>query len=199
MPGKQRALAFVGVSCISLIGILGCQSVEPVSPKPVSPEPRSDARLAERVERLRQDDLPSDPHILESMAKLMFEQQNYPKAIDLLRRVLAIVPAAYPKRCDLLKLRAEAFLSIEDEEAAFENLRECLRVEPNDAEALFSLGGLLMSRHSDEPASVREAVLVWQQLLKRVPDYPQNEMVRKALRRTAQLDDISGELKITDK
>jgi tetratricopeptide (TPR) repeat protein len=199
MPGKQSAIAIVVLSCVAVMGGFGCQSVEPASPIPPLPALRNHAQLAERVERLGEDRIPSDPHLLESMAKLMFEQQNYPRAIDLLRRALAMVPAANPKRCDLLKLRAEAFLNIEDEESAFENLRECLRVDPNDAEALFSLGGLLMSRHADEPASVAEGIEVWQQLLKRVPDYPQNEMVRKALRRLTQIDDNTGEIKKADK
>jgi tetratricopeptide (TPR) repeat protein len=181
----RSSLAVIVAIYTLLLGVFGCRSAEPTPSPSQSPARRDDATLAKRVLKLGEGDLPTDPHILESMAKLMLKQQNYPKAIDLLRRALL----SDPKRCDLLKLRAEAFLNIEDEEAAFDDLRKCLRIDPNDADALFTLGGLLAGRHSDEPVSVKEAIVAWQHLLQCAPDYPQNEMVRKALPRLIQLID----------
>jgi predicted Zn-dependent protease len=141
------------------------------------------------------DRIPDDPAVLEPAAKLFHQQGRYPRAVDLYRRLLELEPG----RCDILQLRAQAQLALEDEAAAFESLRSCTRTCPEDGECLFTLGGLLASRHSDEPESLAEAVLLWEKFLKVAGDSKQKQMVSRALPRLRQQLGKQEEKSETDK
>lgn len=146
--------------------------------------------LWDRAERI-----PDDPRLLESAARLFHQRGRYPRAVDLYRRLLRLDP----RRCDILRLRAQAFLSLEDEAAAFDSLRSCTEHCPKDAECLFTLGGLLASRHSSEKASLTEAVSLWERFLLVAEDSRRSEMVRRALPRLRQQLESKAEGTETDK
>jgi predicted Zn-dependent protease len=146
--------------------------------------------LWDRAERI-----PDDPRLLESAGRLFHQRGRYPRAIDLYRRLLRLEP----RRCDILRLRAQAFLSLQDEAAAFDSLRSCTEHCPKDAECLFTLGGLLASRHSGEEASLTEAVSLWERFLLVAGDSRQKQMVRRALPRLRQQIEKKEEEGKTDK
>jgi tetratricopeptide (TPR) repeat protein len=157
-----------------LVGFSGCLESEPGTPQEKTDDATLMGKLWDHADRI-----PDDPKLLESTAKLFHQRGRYPRAIDLYRRLLQLEP----KRCDVMQLRAQAFLSLEDEPAALDSLRACARTCPQDTECLFTLGGLLASRHPEEPESLAEAISLWERFLKAAGDSRQKQMVSRALPR----------------
>ena len=182
------------IACLLLLlGLAGCPESEPRAPH--APLKKTDdatlmGKLWDHADRI-----PDDPKLLESAAKLFHQQGRYPRAVDLYRRLLRLDP----QRCDILRLRAQAFLSLEDEAAAFDSLRSCTRTCPQDTECLFTLGGLLASRHSQEPESLAEAVSLWERFLSWAGDSKQKQMVSRALPRLRQQLEMKKKSGQTDK
>jgi tetratricopeptide (TPR) repeat protein len=182
----MRTLAWI----LLLAGCAGCQE----NGRRVLAEKSGDATLMGKLWD-HADRIPDDPQLLESAAKLFHQQGQYPRAVDLYRRLLELDP----KRCDVMQLRAQAFLSLEDEAAAFDSLRSCAQACPKDTECLFTLGGLLASRHPQEAESLSEAVRLWEKYLAAAEDSKQKDMVRRALPRLRQQLEKKEERDKTDK
>jgi tetratricopeptide (TPR) repeat protein len=160
---------------VFIAGLLALSSGCPKESPPKN-QRESDQVLAERL--LKQANrLPEDAALLESAAKLFMDQQRWLEAVDTYRRLLLITPS----RCDLLLQRAQAWLELEDDEAAFVDYRACLQSDPNNLEGLFALGGLLAIRYGEERTSLAEAVSLWERYLKADPKGERFEMVRRAL------------------
>ena len=148
--------------------------------EPMAPEPlligQDDVMMAGRL-AARVDELPADPKLQMAALRLLLAEERAPEALAVSLRLVR----AKPEDCPAWRLRAQAFLILEDEGAAFDALRRCLNARPNDAETLFSLGGMLAARHGDEAASLEEAEQLWTHLLKQHPDFPQAPMIQGAL------------------
>jgi predicted Zn-dependent protease len=170
--------------------VAGCPESGPRASQKEADDATLMGELWDRAERI-----PDDPRLLESAAKLFHQRGRYPRAVDLYRRLLRLDP----RRCDILRLRAQAFLSLEDEAAAFDSLRACTRICPGDTECLFTLGGLLASRHPKEEKSLAEAVSLWGRFLSVAGDSKQKQMVRRALPRLRQQLEKKEEGGETDK
>lgn len=179
------------VAGLLLLAVLsGCSEGEPGALRAGTDDAALAEKLWDHAERI-----PDDPRLLEPAAKLFHRQGRYPRAVDLYRRLLQLDP----RRCDVMRLRAQAFLSLEDEASAFDSLRSCARTCPRDTECLFTLGGLLASRHSQEPESLAEAVSLWERFLLLAGDSKQKQMVSRALPRLRQQLEKKGEGDETDK
>ena len=170
---KSRTSIFF--CCLFFFCLFSVWSCEPKAPEPLligQDDGMMAGKLSERV-----DELPADPKLQMAALRLLLSEERAPEALAVSLKLVQ----ARPKDCAAWRLRAQAFLSLEDEGAAFDALRRCLEAQPNDAETLFSLGGMLAARHGDEPASLNEAERLWTRLLKQYPDFPQAAMVHGAL------------------
>lgn len=157
---------------VLFLGALACQDGAP-QPLPLKVDDAAMAgAIADRV-----DELPADPALGLAACRMLLSEGKAPEALDLSLRLVK----AQPENCQAWRLRAQAFMALEDERGAFDALRSCLRARPDDAETLFSLGGMLAARHGDEPASLRESEELWTRLLERHPEHPQVGMVKRAL------------------
>ncbi len=160
---------------IFFAGLFSCMACEPEASRPLligQDDGMMAGKLSERV-----DELPADPKLQMAALRLLLSEERAPEALAVSLKLVQ----ARPKDCAAWRLRAQAFLSLEDEGASFDALRRCLEAQPSDAETLFSLGGMLAARHGDEPASLNEAEQLWTRLLKQHPDFPQAAMVHGAL------------------
>ncbi|MBN2495822.1 MAG: hypothetical protein JXR96_14625 [Deltaproteobacteria bacterium] len=164
------ALALLALACEQP------QRIEPMAGRARAGAGLSDAELAAELAR-RHAALPDEARLLEPAARLLCSQDRHPECVDVTRRLLELEPG----RCDIWRMRARAWLAIEDEHAAFEDLRACLRHDPDDVESLFSLGGLLAARHPDEASSLAEAISRWTRLVELAPRHPRAGMVGRAL------------------
>ena len=183
---SRRVIRRVAVAVAGLW--LACADPEPGERTAAPGAGTSEAELARQVKG-RLESLPDDPELLLSSARLLLSQGSVPEGIQVLRRLVKLDAS----RCDAFQLLADAYLELEDEEAAYGSLRACLAAKPDHREVLFSLGGMLASRHPDEPESLREAISLWERFQAVAGPDPHVQMVNRALPRLKQrLEGMQG-------
>jgi tetratricopeptide (TPR) repeat protein len=177
---EARALA---AGALALAILCGCRTDPP--PADAGAGPLAGDRRAGALP----DRLPDDPDLLRRMAASFMEQERFFDAAAVLARLCALAP----EDRDSHRLLSDALLEIGDEEGGLAALRKLIERNPDDVEALFTLGGLLASRHADEAASLTEAVALWERYLEKAKDDPHATMVRAALPRIKQRIEKMGE------
>ncbi|HEX6861045.1 MAG TPA: c-type cytochrome biogenesis protein CcmI [Caulobacteraceae bacterium] len=106
---------------------------------------------------------PRDPEPLKNLALAEMASDNYPAAVEALRKALALAPA----RADLWSMLGEVFVAQgkgevgEDARAAFD---EALRIDPRAQGARYFLG-----RSDIQAGRVAQGLAVWQTLLDELP------------------------------
>jgi tetratricopeptide (TPR) repeat protein len=177
-PGPlRRGIGLIAASWL----MLSCSQPASGERSAASGAGTSEAELARQVKG-RLERLPDDPDLLLSSAKLLLTQGSVPEGVLVLRRLVKLDA----DRCDAYQLLADAYLELEDEEAAFASLRACLAANPDHREVLFSLGGMLASRHPDEMDSLKEAISLWERYQAVAASDPHSQMVIRALPRLKQ-------------
>jgi cytochrome c-type biogenesis protein CcmH/NrfG len=169
-----------------LVGaVVACEKKDkpPVSdaPPPVASAGPSqpDPRIAQAMEevlayKVRVDKDPNDVEALEAMGNANVSLRRFDHATVWYERALKVDPNRHATRTNLaLALR---FLGKSDE--AIAELKRVLAKDPKNADAIYSLGVILLEDKKDEQGAVAR----WEALIKAHPDDPRTPQLRQMVK-----------------
>lgn len=116
---------------------------------------------------------PNNAGLLETIADIYYDSQQYPTAIDYYQRCLNVQPSNTSVRTDM----ATAIWYTGNADGAITEFNKSLSYEPTKAATLFNLGIVLWQGKHD----VAGAVAAWQKLLSANPNYENKEKVQQLI------------------
>jgi len=120
-------------------------------------------------------DNPNDFDAIVKLGNLYYDGQAYQQAIDYYQKALNIQPNNPDVRTDM----GTAYWYTGNADQAIANFEKSLALRPNHPGTLFNLGIVKWQGKKDPQA----AIVVWEQLLKTNPDYPQKDQVQMLIER----------------
>jgi len=145
---------------------LGNQGMQQM-PSPADMQKMADTQAAPLIEKFKAD--PNNAGLLESIANVYYDAQQYPTAIDYYQKALKIEPANTGVRTDM----ATAIWYTGDADTAITEFQKSLSYEPNKSNTLFNLGIVQWQGKMD----IDKAVATWQKLLATNPNYEGKDKV----------------------
>lgn len=115
---------------------------------------------------------PNDPELLAKLGYIYYVTRNFNEASGYYKRSVAIKDNAVV-RTEL----GRAYYYAGDPDSAIAEFEKVLKVDPNNANALYNLGLIKWQHKFDADA----AVAAWQQLLKKNPNHPRRAEVEKLI------------------
>jgi cytochrome c-type biogenesis protein CcmH/NrfG len=145
-------------------------------PTPEQQKAMVDQAAAPLLESLK--NTPNDFDTIVKLGNLYYDGQQFPQAIDYYQRALKI----QPDNPDVITDLGTAFWYTKDADRAITEFQKSLKIRPNHAGTLFNLG-IVRWQGKNDPAG---AVVAWQELLKRNPNYPQRQQVEEIIAKAKQ-------------
>ena len=132
-----------------------------------------DAGEVRRLEAAVQNS-PQDLRALVALGNLYFDANQYPKAINVYRRALAVDPNNPDVRTDL----GIMYRALNDYDGAIREFREAARLDPTHKNSRFNLGVVLQHDKKDMDG----AITAWEEFLGVEPSGERAEMARVEVR-----------------
>ncbi len=149
----------------------------PPPPGTAAPQKLTPEMLAELSKPL-EDKLKENPSDFDTIVKLgniYYDNQSYPKAIEIYERALKLKP----DNADVLTDVGTAYWYTGSTDKALTLFEKALKSDPKHAGTLFNMG-VVMWQGKQDPKGAVEA---WERLLKSNPDYPQRQQVEELIGR----------------
>ena len=143
----------------------------PTAPPSQQRQQFAETQAAPLLAQLKAD--PNNAGLLENIADIYYDSQQYPAAIDYYQRCLKVQPSNTSVRTDM----ATAIWYTGNADVAITEFNKSLTYEPTKANTLFNLGIVLWQGKHD----VAGAVAAWQKLLAANPNYENKEKVRQLI------------------
>ena len=144
------------------------------APQQQGASPEMLAKAAEPLSAKLKTD-PNNFDVLVQLGNLYYDGQGYPEAINYYEKALKIQPNNPDVRTDL----GTAYWYTGDPDKALASFKKSLEVRPNHPGTMFNVGIVEWQGKKDPKA----AIVVWEQLLKNNPDYPQKDQVQMLIER----------------
>jgi len=141
------------------------------APLPQQLQQSAEAQAAPLLAQLKAD--PNNASLLENIADIYYDSQQFPTAIDFYQRCLKVQPSNTSVRTDM----ATAIWYTGNVDGAITEFKKSLTYEPTKANTLFNLGIVLWQGKHD----VAGAVATWQKLLVANPNYENKEKVQQLI------------------
>jgi tetratricopeptide (TPR) repeat protein len=157
------------------------QSANAASPAATQPDPEQQKAMLASVAAPLMETLKQNPNDFDAVVKLgnlFYDGQQYQEAIKFYERALKIHSDNADVRTDL----GTAYWYIGDADRALSEFQKSLQVRPNHAGTWFNMG-IVKWQGKMDPAG---AVLAWQELLKRNPDYEGKAKVEELIAKAKQ-------------
>jgi tetratricopeptide (TPR) repeat protein len=140
------------------------------------PETHPPVDAAERLAALEQMSAkdPQNPDHQTQVANLYYDLGQYEKAADFYERSLKLRPKDPNVETDL----AVCYHYLGRSDKALETLDKVLGYSPGFAQAMFNKGVILANAKKD----AKGAIIIWEELLRSNPDYPQRPELEKRIR-----------------
>ena len=120
----------------------------------------------------------SDFGTVVKLGNIYYDGQQFPQAIEYYERALKI----QPDNPDVITDLGTAYWYTKDADRALAEFQKSLKIRPDHAGTLFNIG-IVKWQGKNDPAG---AVVAWQELLKRNPNYPQRQQVEEIIARAKQ-------------
>ena len=123
----------------------------------------------------------ANPNDFDSIVKLgtiNYDGQQFTQAIDYYQRALKI----QPDNPDVITDLGTAYWFTQDADRALAQFQKSLKIRPDHAGTLFNMG-IVKWQGKNDPAG---AVVAWEELLKRNPNYPQRQQVEEVIAKAKQ-------------
>jgi len=169
---KKRAPDIVRATPLPVESLGPAGSVPGQAPEEPPPPPLDTARLQQLETEIKNN--PKNIEALIELGGLHFDQKNYPKAIDLYKRVLELQPSNVEVSTDI---GTALFYSNRFDEAIAQ-FQKTLALQPNHPRTLFNMGVALLHGRNDAPGAIQ----AWEKLVQNNPNFPQVDLVKEQIR-----------------
>ena len=141
---------------------------------PQQKSPEATAKLVDpMLQQLKTN--PLDSQLLTQIGNTYYDNGDFPKAIEYYSRALTVNPKDTEVRTDM----GTAYFYSGNADKAIEQFTTVLKANPNHANALFNMGIVRWEGKKDP----KGAIAVWEELLKKNPDYPKRQEVQDLMER----------------
>jgi cytochrome c-type biogenesis protein CcmH/NrfG len=121
---------------------------------------------------------PNDFDAIVKLGNINYDGQQFTQAIEYYQRALKI----QPDNPDVITDLGTAYWYTQDADRAIAQFQRSLKIRPDHAGTLFNMG-IVKWQGKNDPAG---AVVAWEELLKRNPNYPQRQQVEEVIARARQ-------------
>jgi cytochrome c-type biogenesis protein CcmH/NrfG len=120
---------------------------------------------------------PNDPALLAQLGYIYYATRNFQQAAEYYKRSVAVKDDAVV-RTEL----GRAYYHAGDADNALAEFRNVLKIDPNNANAMYNIGMIEWQNKSDAEA----AIVAWRQLLKKNPNHPRRAEIENLIAKARQ-------------
>ncbi|MBI5494462.1 MAG: tetratricopeptide repeat protein [Deltaproteobacteria bacterium] len=174
----------VVVMSVPVLAAVACQGPPPVgrAADPVQRGAPSDGESADLMRRV--DDMqaqlkaaPKDARLLVALGKLYYDNERYPEAATHFRQALD----QRPSDAEAAKMLGVCLFMLGNPDEAAKMQEAALASVPNDVDALFFVGAIVLNARPQDKDALKRAREAWEKFLELAPTHPRAAEIRSEL------------------